>query len=107
MPAATFIQMDGSVTTIEASEGTSIMQAALTNGVPGILAECGGAASCATCHVYVDPSWIDRLPAMGDDENDMLDCAASERLPNSRLSCQIELTVEIDGIVVRTPETQS
>jgi 2Fe-2S ferredoxin len=105
--SATYIQADGSETTIEAPDGTSIMQAAITNGVPGILAECGGAASCATCHVYVDEAWLERLPLMGDDENEMLDCTAAERRPNSRLSCQIELSSDLDGIVVRMPETQS
>jgi 2Fe-2S ferredoxin len=105
--SATYIQADGSKATVEAPDGTSIMKAAITNGVPGILAECGGAASCATCHVYVDEAWLERLPPMGDDENEMLDCTAGERRPNSRLSCQIELTSDLNGIVVRMPETQS
>jgi len=107
MPTVRYIQFDGAERTVDAAAGTSVMQAAITNGVPGILAECGGAASCATCHVYVDDAWVDRCGPPGDDESEMLDCAASERRPNSRLSCQIELSDELDGLVVRTPETQS
>jgi 2Fe-2S ferredoxin len=107
MPSVKFIQADESERIIDAPEGISLMQAAITNGVSGILAECGGAASCATCHVYVDEAWLDRLPPVGDDEEDMLDCTVSERRPNSRLSCQIELSSDLDGIVVRTPEAQS
>jgi 2Fe-2S ferredoxin len=107
MPSVTYQHEDGSKETVNAPVGTSVMQAAVSNDVSGILAECGGAAACATCHVYVDEAWLDRLPAMGDDENDMLDCTASERRPNSRLSCQIELSSDLDGLVVCMPETQS
>lgn len=107
MPTVKYIQFDGTEQTVEAAAGTSVMQAALTNGVPGILAECGGAASCATCHVYVDEAWVDRCGGPGDDENEMLECTASERQSCSRLSCQIELSDELDGLIVRTPETQS
>jgi len=107
MPTVKYIQSDGSEQAVDAAAGTSVMQAAITNGVPGILAECGGAASCATCHVYVDEAWLDKCGPPGDDENEMLECTASERRPNSRLSCQIELCDELDGLIVRTPETQS
>src|ERR1700743_437076 len=107
MTSVTYLHGDDSQRRANDAEGTSVMQAAVVNGVTGILADCGGAASCATCHVYVDDIWLARLPAMDDDENDMLDCTASERLPNSRLSCQIDLTSDLDGLVVRIPETQS
>lgn len=107
MPRVIYIQPDGIETAIDARAGTSVMQAAVTNGVPGIVAECGGAAACATCHVYVDDRWIDRLPPAEADENDMLDCTASERRPTSRLSCQIELSAELDGLIVHAPERQS
>ncbi len=107
MPSVTYLHSDDSQDTITAPAGTSVMQAAVSHGIAGILAECGGAAACATCHVYVDDAWLDRLPAMTVDESDMLDCTASERRANSRLSCQIELSSDLDGLVVRTPETQA
>ncbi len=107
MPTVIFIQPDGATETIDAAVGETVMHAAVTNGVPGILAECGGACSCATCHVYVDDAWVGRLDPISEDEEEMLECTASERGPNSRLSCQIELSPALDGLVVRTPPTQS
>jgi len=107
MPNVTYVQPNGETQTINAAFGASVMHAATSNGVPGIEAECGGACSCATCHVYVDEAWLDRLPPMGEDEEGMLECTAAERRPNSRLSCQISMDDELDGLVVRTPETQS
>jgi 2Fe-2S ferredoxin len=106
MPDITFILADGSERGLEAPEGVSAMAAATGAGVPGIVAECGGSAMCATCHVYVDPAWVDRLPAPLSNELEMLDCTASERLPNSRLSCQIKLTAALQGLVLRIPERQ-
>jgi 2Fe-2S ferredoxin len=82
------------------------MQTATGAGVPGIVAECGGSAMCATCHVYVDPGWVDRLPEPLANELEMLECTASERLPNSRLSCQLKLSAALDGITLRIPEHQ-
>ena len=82
------------------------MLAATSHGIDGILAECGGNAMCATCHVYVDESWLGRLPAMGSEEDALLDGAAAERRPTSRLSCQIKLTPELDGLVLRLPDRQ-
>jgi 2Fe-2S ferredoxin len=84
----------------------SVMEGAIKNGVDGIVAECGGACMCATCHVYVDPAWLDKLLPIEDDENAMLDSTASERKPNSRLSCQLRVTKPLDGLIVRTPPTQ-
>jgi 2Fe-2S ferredoxin len=106
MPAITFIHPNGKNDHVDVSDGESAMQAATRHGLDGILAECGGNAMCATCHVYVDDSWLARLPAMSDDEDALLDGAAAERQPNSRLSCQIKLTSELDGLVLRLPERQ-
>ncbi len=82
------------------------MLAALSHGVDGIVAECGGNAVCATCPVYVEAAWLDKLSPVGADEDDLLDGAAAERLPNSRLSCQIRITPELDGLVLRLPDRQ-
>lgn len=100
-----FIAHDGTETEIEADEGTSIMQAAINNGVPGIDAECGGALSCATCHVFFDPDWNEKLGEPQGMEKDMLEFVVEPR-PTSRLCCQIKITEELDGIVVHTPESQ-
>lgn len=83
------------------------MLAALTHGIDGIVAECGGNAVCATCHVYVDAAWLAKLEPVGDDEDALLDGTATERLPNSRLSCQIKITPALDGLVLRLPAPQT
>ncbi|MBV1789232.1 2Fe-2S iron-sulfur cluster binding domain-containing protein [Marinobacterium sp. D7] len=106
MVKITYIEADGRSYEIEAPEGWSLMEAAFHNGVEGIEAECGGACNCATCHVYIDENYLDKLPPIGPTEEEMLECTAAERRPNSRLSCQIELTAELDGMVVDLPETQ-
>ena len=106
MPTVVYVDADGTETRAEADAGTSVMMAAVANDIDGIVAECGGSLMCATCHVYVDEAFADRLAPMSPDEDEMLEAAASERLPTSRLSCQIELTDELDGLVVRLPETQ-
>lgn len=84
----------------------TLMKAAVDNNIPGILADCGGACSCATCHVYVNEGWLDRLEEPTETEKDMLDFAYDSR-PNSRLSCQVELKSELDGLFVRVPERQA
>ena len=106
MPDITFLLIDGSEQGFEAPEGVSLMQAATGAGVPGILAECGGMAVCATCHVYVDPQWSSRLPAPAADELELLECTAAERQSTSRLSCQVKLTAAMQGLVVRVPPQQ-
>lgn len=106
MPTITFIHPNGQHERVDASDGESAMLAATRHGLDGIVAECGGNAMCATCHVYVDESWIARLPAMGDEEDALLDGAAADRLLSSRLSCQIKLGPELDGLVMRLPERQ-
>ncbi|MFK4503125.1 2Fe-2S ferredoxin [Bradyrhizobium japonicum] len=106
MPAITFIHADGKSDRVETSGDESAMQAATRHGLDGILAECGGNAMCATCHVYIDAAWLARLPAMADDEDALLDGTAAERLPNSRLACQIMISPALDGLVLRLPERQ-
>lgn len=105
MPRITFRQPDGTEVEIEAVIGDSVMETAVDNDVPGIVAECGGACSCATCHVYVDAAWYDKLPPPEPQEDGMLDCAY-ERRETSRLSCQIEVGEELDGLIVTVPEEQ-
>jgi 2Fe-2S ferredoxin len=105
MVQITYVDSNGQTRSVEAEEGATVMETALKNSIPGIEAECGGACACATCHVYVDEAWADRLPPAQPMEEDMLDFAFDVR-PNSRLSCQIRVTPEIDGLIVRTPERQ-
>jgi len=106
MPKITYVHPDGEMHVLEVPVGTSVMQAAIANGIDGIVAECGGSMMCATCHVYVDASQLDLLPPTSSIENDMLDATASERRANSRLSCQLVVTAELDGLVVNLPENQ-
>jgi 2Fe-2S ferredoxin len=106
MPSITFIHADDRQETVDAVEGDSAMLAALTHGVEGIVAECGGGAVCATCHVYVDEAWLDKLPLLDGDQDDLLEGVATERLPTSRLSCQITMTQALDGLVLRVPARQ-
>ena len=102
----TYISFAGETRQVSVPIGDSVMEGAITNGVDGIVAECGGACQCATCHVYVDETFLARLNPMEDDEDQMLSTTASERRPNSRLGCQIRVTKELDGLIVRTPEAQ-
>jgi 2Fe-2S ferredoxin len=97
----------GDAITIETKPGQSLMQAAVSANVHGIEAECGGLLTCATCHVYVREPFAERLPAPGSDELGMLEFTASPRQPNSRLSCQIDLTTALDGLTVDLPPTQT
>lgn len=106
MPKVTYIGPDGTETTLEAREGDSVMETAVKNGVKGIVAECGGACSCATCHVYVEPEFRDIVGGPGDLEDDMLDGAESERTDRSRLSCQIKMNADLDGLTVRIAPRQ-
>ena len=106
MTQIVFVHADGRNEEVEANDGDSAMLAALKQGVDGIVGECGGGAVCATCHVYVDENWIGRLSPVSLDEDELLEGVAVERLPNSRLSCQIKITSELSGIVLRLPERQ-
>jgi ferredoxin, 2Fe-2S len=106
MPHVTYIQPDGVPWTIDVPIGQSIMRGAHDNNVAGIIAECGGSAMCATCHVYVDPAFTHVLPAVAPAENAMLEMTASERRESSRLSCQLMVTADYAGIIVQIPPTQ-
>ena len=106
MPEITFIAADGRTTVIDAPCGTSVMRAATSHGVDGIIGECGGQLMCSTCHVRVASDHESSLPEVSEEEDEMLDLAASERQPSSRLSCQIPITEELDGLVLSLPETQ-
>ena len=106
MPPITFAQSTGEAAEITVAEGTSLMRAAVTNGIQGIVGECGGQAMCATCHVYVRPEFTDLLPALGDDEDEMLDCTTAERTDASRLGCQVKMSDSLANIVVDVPSDQ-
>jgi len=105
MPKITYITHDDAVFEIEAENGSTVMENAIKNMVPGIDAECGGACACATCHVYVDPAWSETVGKPEAMEEDMLDFAYEVK-ENSRLSCQIRVSDALDGLIVRIPEQQ-
>jgi 2Fe-2S ferredoxin len=105
MPKITYIEHDGTERTVDAEIGATVMETAIRNSVPGIVAECGGACSCATCHVHVDEAWSEKVGPPSPMEEDMLDFAFDVK-PTSRLSCQIKVTEELDGLIVRTPSQQ-
>ena len=105
MPKITYIEHDGKTHTIEVASGLSVMEGAVQNNIPGIDADCGGSMACATCHVYVNEDWLDKLPAKEDGEEDMLDMAFEPK-KNSRLSCQLVVSDEIDGLIVNIPSKQ-
>jgi len=106
MPQITYKTSEGSSKTIEVENGLSVMEGAVQNGVPGIDADCGGSMACATCHVYVEESWLAKLPKAEEAEVDMIDMAFEPK-KNSRLSCQLIVSDELDGLVVTTPAKQS
>jgi len=101
----TYIQFDGAETTVEVKTGLSVMEGAIKNNIPGIDADCGGACACATCHVYVDDAWRETTGEPSAMEESMLDFADNVE-PNSRLSCQIRVGDDLDGLIVRLPESQ-
>lgn len=107
MTSITFIHPDGREQRIPANLGESAMQAATRHDISGILVECGGNAMCATCHVYVDESWLTRLPSITDDEDALLEGTATERRFNSRLSCQIRLSADLYGLILYLPDRQT
>ncbi|ORE92211.1 2Fe-2S iron-sulfur cluster-binding protein [Acuticoccus yangtzensis] len=106
MAKITYITHDDRTFEVEAAAGATVMSTAVRNMVPGIEAECGGACACATCHVYVDEAWQDKVGKPSPMEEDMLDFAIDVR-PGSRLSCQVKVTDDLDGLVVRIPEEQA
>ena len=106
MPKIIYISHQGDRHEIDVPVGDSVMEGAVRHGVDGIVAECGGNCLCATCHVYVEERFLPLLAPVGEEQDAMLDSTASERKPNSRLSCQISVRVELDGLTVHMPETQ-
>ena len=105
MPKITYIEHGGKEHTIEVANGLTVMEGAIQNNIPGIDADCGGGMACATCHVYVNEDWLDKLPTKEDGEEDMLDMAFEPK-QNSRLSCQLTVSNELDGLVVYIPSKQ-
>ncbi|MFC9837869.1 2Fe-2S iron-sulfur cluster-binding protein [Rhodococcus sp. NPDC127530] len=106
MPKIIYRSADGAENYVDALDGTSVMQAAVSAGIDGIVAECGGNGMCATCHIYLDPERLHEFPAIEAAEDEMLDCAVSPRREGSRLSCQLPINDAHDGIVVELPEAQ-
>ncbi len=105
MPRITYIEHNGTEHTVDVAVGLTVMEGAVNNNIPGIEADCGGACACSTCHVYVNQDWLGKLPTREDMEEDMLDFAY-EPNERSRLTCQIQVTPELDGLVVQMPEKQ-
>jgi ferredoxin, 2Fe-2S len=105
MPKVIYISSDGTRHETEVENGYSVMEGAINNDIEGIVAECGGACACATCHSYVDEAWMDKMPSMDDMEDSMLD-AAFERKDNSRLTCQIEINDNLDGLVIHVADNE-
>ena len=106
MPKITYIESSGNKKTIEVDKGLTVMEGAVQNNIPGIDADCGGSMACATCHVYVKEEWFNKLPKAEDAEQDMIDMAFEPK-KNSRLSCQLIVSEELDGLVVTTPSKQT
>ena len=106
MPKITYKDFKENSKTIDVENGLSIMEGAIQNDIPGIDADCGGAMACATCHVYVEEEWFDKIPKAEEAEVDMIDMAFEPK-KNSRLSCQLIISDELDGLKVKTPEKQS
>ncbi|WP_415182253.1 2Fe-2S iron-sulfur cluster-binding protein [Phaeovulum sp.] len=106
MAKITYVEHNGTEHVVEVKPGMTVMEGARDNGVPGIDADCGGACACSTCHVYVDAEWVDRIPGKEPMEEDMLDFAYQPDPVRSRLTCQIKVTPDVDGLVVYIPEKQ-
>jgi 2Fe-2S ferredoxin len=104
--SVTYISHSGASRQVAVPVDSSVMEGAISNNVEGIVAECGGSCMCATCHVYVDDTFLGKLVPIAENEEEMLNSTASPRLANSRLGCQIRLTPNLDGLIVTTPETQ-
>lgn len=107
MPKVTYVAHDGRATEVDVPVGENLMRGALYNGVEEIIGECGGGLSCATCHCYIDKEWTEKVgPPASQAEEELLESAGAEVRPTSRLSCQVDMTEALDGLVVHTPETQ-
>ncbi|NBB96786.1 MAG: 2Fe-2S iron-sulfur cluster binding domain-containing protein [Alphaproteobacteria bacterium] len=106
MAKITYVEFNGTEHVVEVANGLTVMEGARDNGIPGIEADCGGACACSTCHVYVDPAWVDSLPGKDAMEEDMLDFAFQPDPKRSRLTCQLKVSDAIDGLKVFMPEKQ-
>jgi 2Fe-2S ferredoxin len=106
MPNITYIEPNGTAKTFDLPMGATLMEGAVQNGVQGIVAECGGSCMCATCHIYVEENFVDLLPEMEEEEDEMLEGATAERKSNSRLGCQVRATKNLDGLIVKVPDIQ-
>ena len=106
MAKITYIEYNGTEHLVEVANGLTVMEGARDNNIPGIEADCGGACACSTCHVYVDPAWVEKLPVKDDMEEDMLDFAYEPDTARSRLTCQLKVTDALDGLIVQMPEKQ-
>ena len=106
MPKITYVEHSGKEHTVEVAEGLTVMEGAVSHNIPGIDADCGGACACSTCHVYVDPAWLDKLPQKEEMELDMLDFAYEPDPERSRLTCQLTVSPALDGLRVQMPEKQ-
>lgn len=106
MAKITYVEHGGTEHTVEVANGLTVMEGARDNNIPGIEADCGGACACSTCHVYIHPDWVEKIPAKDDMEEDMLDFAYEPDPARSRLTCQIKVTDALDGLVVQMPEKQ-
>ncbi|MDG1449184.1 MAG: 2Fe-2S iron-sulfur cluster-binding protein [Ascidiaceihabitans sp.] len=106
MAKITYIEHSGKEHVVEVANGMTVMEGARDNNIPGIEADCGGACACSTCHVYVDASWVEKVPAKDDMETDMLDFAYEPDEKLSRLTCQMKITADLDGLIVKMPEKQ-
>lgn len=107
MPKITYVNYNGDSREVDVPAGWSVMEGAIHNDIDGIVAECGGGCACATCHVYVDAKWFDKLGERAGMERDMLDCTAAETTERSRLSCQLRVSDDYDGLIVHLPERQT
>ena len=106
MPKVTYIDFQGNTKTIEVENGLTVMEGAIQNNIPGIDADCGGSMACATCHVYVEEKWLNKIQKAEEAEEDMIDMAFEPK-KNSRLSCQLIISEELDGLTVTTPSKQT
>lgn len=106
MAKITYIEHNGTEHVVDVASGLTVMEGARDNNIPGIEADCGGACACSTCHVYVDETWVEKIPAKDAMEEDMLDFAWEPDTLKSRLTCQVKVTDDLDGLIVRMPEKQ-
>lgn len=106
MPKITYIENSGTSIEVNLPSGATLMEGAVQNDIKGIVAQCGGSCMCATCHVYIDEAFLDKLPEMEEEEDEMLEGTTAERKPTSRLGCQVRVTTDMEGLIVNIPAKQ-